>query len=56
MWNDFNVTWAPATRVNINDSRVYYDVSLHFHGQYKIEVSIHFGTKRMLGYKQGYNR
>lgn len=38
-WDRFNVTWDPATRVNVNNSRVYYDVSLHFSGQYKIEVS-----------------
>lgn len=39
-WNKFNVTWDPATRVNVNNSRVYYDVNLHFPGQYKIEVKI----------------
>lgn len=38
-WNKFNVTWAPAVRVNVNNSKVYYDVSLHFLGQYKIEVN-----------------
>nr|XP_026496387.1 proto-oncogene tyrosine-protein kinase ROS isoform X1 [Vanessa tameamea] len=39
-WDKFNVTWAPAVRVNVNNSRVYYDVSLHFHGQYKIERTV----------------
>lgn len=38
LWDKFNVTWAPAERVNVNNSRVYYDVSLHFVGQHKIEV------------------
>lgn len=41
-WDRFNVTWAPAERVNVNNSRVYYDVSLHFPGQYKIEVIAKF--------------
>lgn len=35
----FNVTWAPARRVNLNNTRVYYDVSLNFFGQHSIEVS-----------------
>lgn len=39
-WDRFNVTWEPATRVNINNSHVYYDVNLHFSGLYKIEVRI----------------
>ncbi|KAJ8716622.1 hypothetical protein PYW07_003249 [Mythimna separata] len=39
-WDKFNVTWAPATRVNVNNSRVYYDVNLHFPGQYKIERTV----------------
>ncbi|XP_039755125.1 proto-oncogene tyrosine-protein kinase ROS isoform X1 [Pararge aegeria] len=39
-WDKFNVTWASAARVNLNTSRVYYDVSLHFHGQYKIERTV----------------
>lgn len=38
-WDSFNITWAPAERVNVNNSRVYYDVSLNFPGQHKIEVS-----------------
>lgn len=37
-WNSFNVTWAPAHRVNVNNSRVYYDVSLTFSDLNKIEV------------------
>ncbi|XP_075975168.1 receptor protein-tyrosine kinase sevenless [Anticarsia gemmatalis] len=39
-WDHFNVTWDPATRVNVNNSRVYYDVNLHFPGQYKIEKTV----------------
>ncbi|CAH0683153.1 unnamed protein product [Spodoptera exigua] len=39
-WDRFNVTWDPATRVNVNNSKVYYDVSLHFPGQYKIEKTV----------------
>ncbi|XP_026748879.2 proto-oncogene tyrosine-protein kinase ROS isoform X1 [Galleria mellonella] len=39
-WDRFNVTWAPAARVNVNNSRVYYDVSLHFSGQHKIERTV----------------
>ncbi|XP_038214357.1 proto-oncogene tyrosine-protein kinase ROS [Zerene cesonia] len=39
-WDKFNVTWAPATRVNVNNSRVYYDVSLQFPGQFKIEKTV----------------
>ncbi|RVE41944.1 hypothetical protein evm_013412 [Chilo suppressalis] len=39
-WDSFNVTWAPATRININNSRVYYDVSLNFPGQTKIERTV----------------
>ncbi|XP_050679139.1 proto-oncogene tyrosine-protein kinase ROS-like isoform X2 [Leptidea sinapis] len=39
-WDKFNVTWSPAGRVNINSSRVYYDVSLHFPGHYKIEKTV----------------
>lgn len=37
-WDSFNVTWAPAERVNVNNSRVYYDVSLTFPDLNKIEV------------------
>ncbi|XP_028033617.1 proto-oncogene tyrosine-protein kinase ROS isoform X3 [Bombyx mandarina] len=36
----FNVTWAPARRVNLNNTRVYYDVSLHFFGQHNIEKTV----------------
>ncbi|CAH0586987.1 unnamed protein product [Chrysodeixis includens] len=39
-WDKFNVTWDPATRVNVNHSKVYYDVNLHFPGQYKIERTV----------------
>lgn len=39
-WDRFNVTWDPATRVNVKNSRVYYDVSLQFPGQYKIEKTV----------------
>ncbi|XP_072932674.1 proto-oncogene tyrosine-protein kinase ROS [Epargyreus clarus] len=39
-WDKFNVTWTPATRVNVKNSRVYYDVSLHFLGQHKIEKTV----------------
>ncbi|XP_045769581.1 proto-oncogene tyrosine-protein kinase ROS isoform X2 [Maniola jurtina] len=39
-WDKFNVTWAPAARVNLNTSRVYYDVSLQFEGQHKIERTV----------------
>ncbi|XP_049872297.1 proto-oncogene tyrosine-protein kinase ROS isoform X2 [Pectinophora gossypiella] len=38
--HNFNVTWSPATNVNINNSSVYYDVSLHFAGHYKIEKTV----------------
>lgn len=38
-WEHFNVTWAPAQRVNVKNGRVFYDVSLQFEGQFKIEVS-----------------
>lgn len=37
-WERFNVTWAPARRVNLQHARVFYDVSLQFEGQFKIEV------------------
>ncbi|KAJ0183261.1 hypothetical protein K1T71_001237 [Dendrolimus kikuchii] len=40
VWDRFNITWAPAVRVNVNNSRVYYDVSLHFIGQHKIEKTV----------------
>ncbi|CAB3226870.1 unnamed protein product [Arctia plantaginis] len=39
-WDRFNVTWEPATRVNVNNSHVYYDVNLHFSGLYKIEKTV----------------
>lgn len=39
-WDRFNVTWAAARRVNVNNSRVFYDVSLAFSEQNKIEVRI----------------
>ncbi|KAL0880126.1 hypothetical protein ABMA27_002609 [Loxostege sticticalis] len=39
-WDSFNITWAPAERVNVNNSRVYYDVSLNFPGQHKIERTV----------------
>ncbi|XP_063891749.1 proto-oncogene tyrosine-protein kinase ROS isoform X1 [Helicoverpa armigera] len=39
-WDRFNVTWEPATSVNVNNSRVYYDVNLHFPGQYNIERTV----------------
>ncbi|XP_045449564.1 proto-oncogene tyrosine-protein kinase ROS [Melitaea cinxia] len=39
-WNKFNVTWVPAVRVNVNNSKVYYDVSLNFLGQHKIERTV----------------
>lgn len=45
-WDKFNVTWAPAARVNLNTSRVYYDVSLHFYDQYKMEVISDISQKR----------
>ncbi|CAK1555335.1 unnamed protein product [Leptosia nina] len=39
-WDKFNVTWLPAVRVNVNNSRVYYDVSLQFPKNYKIEKTV----------------
>ncbi|KAI5646079.1 protein tyrosine kinase domain-containing protein [Phthorimaea operculella] len=39
-WHNFTVSWAPATRVNVNHSKVYYDVSLQFAGKYKIEKTV----------------
>ncbi|KAM3965054.1 LOW QUALITY PROTEIN: receptor protein-tyrosine kinase sevenless [Aphomia sociella] len=39
-WDRFNITWAPAARVNVNNSKVFYDVSLHFSGQHKIERTV----------------
>ncbi|KOB74270.1 Tyrosine-protein kinase receptor, partial [Operophtera brumata] len=36
-WRAFNVTWSPAERVNLNNTRVYYDVSLTFADLNKIE-------------------
>ncbi|KAJ2951162.1 hypothetical protein O0L34_g5554 [Tuta absoluta] len=39
-WHNFSVSWAPATRVNVNNSKVYYDVSLQFAGKYKIEKTV----------------
>ncbi|XP_032516846.2 proto-oncogene tyrosine-protein kinase ROS isoform X1 [Danaus plexippus] len=40
VWDKFNVTWRPDDRVNVNNGRVYYDVSLHFHGHNKIERTV----------------
>ncbi|XP_041979738.1 proto-oncogene tyrosine-protein kinase ROS isoform X2 [Aricia agestis] len=39
-WDQFNVTWSPATRVNINNTKVFYDVSLHFTNNVKIERTV----------------
>ncbi|XP_045523257.1 proto-oncogene tyrosine-protein kinase ROS isoform X2 [Pieris brassicae] len=39
-WDKFNVTWAPASKVNVNSSRVYYDVSLSFPTHHKIEKTV----------------
>ncbi|CAK1585368.1 unnamed protein product [Parnassius mnemosyne] len=39
-WERFNVTWAPAQRVNVKNGRVFYDVSLQFEGQFKIERTV----------------
>ncbi|XP_060801498.1 proto-oncogene tyrosine-protein kinase ROS isoform X2 [Amyelois transitella] len=39
-WDRFNVTWAPASLVNVNNSKVLYDVSLDFDGQHKIERTV----------------
>ncbi|CAH2047113.1 unnamed protein product, partial [Iphiclides podalirius] len=39
-WEHFNVTWAPAQRVNVKNGRVYYDVSLQFDGQFKVERTV----------------
>ncbi|XP_063534702.1 proto-oncogene tyrosine-protein kinase ROS [Cydia strobilella] len=40
VWDRFNVTWSPAAEVNVNNSRVYYDVGLNFSGLLKIEKTI----------------
>ncbi|XP_073955418.1 receptor protein-tyrosine kinase sevenless isoform X2 [Choristoneura fumiferana] len=40
VWDRFNVTWTPAARVNVNNSRVYYDVGLNFSGLLKIEKTV----------------
>ncbi|XP_014362622.2 proto-oncogene tyrosine-protein kinase ROS isoform X1 [Papilio machaon] len=39
-WERFNVTWAPARRVNLQHAKVFYDVSLLFEGQFKIERTV----------------
>ncbi|XP_068617317.1 proto-oncogene tyrosine-protein kinase ROS [Battus philenor] len=39
-WERFNVSWAPAKRVNVKNGRVFYDVSLQFEGQFKIERTV----------------